>query len=600
MSDNIFKIVEQYEHDFLHTPVTIVDEYTFDQLSTIKENQRYYAGKFKSGDTDEFGHKYFFNIGKPRVKNATKNIDLDSKDINVKAKQPGDYYKAWLMRRDIKQWMKKRKLGQIFNEMAQMTPKYGSFVLKKVGGEEIVRAVNLKNIKNDPTCKKLEESGWLIEDHYYTPWELKKEVDRGWDVNAIDKAIKSFRENRKENYVDEVNTQSDAKGSAQYILVKEFYGEVPENMFVENGSPDKFVLTNYIIVSAEKGSSSQATTDKEAQEQGLILYKKEIDKIPYKDVHYDREEGRWLGVGIIEDLRDSQMMKNEEINQMMLALKLANLILFQTGDETIARNILTDLVNGDIIKAKTQISRIDTRNLGNAESQMISNEIKSLADQLSNSFEVTTGESLPSGTPFSLGSLINQNANKLFEFVRENMGMFLEEVFEEWIIPELSKDLNKKHILEISDAKEIKWVNERLKSNKMWEAIKKFVLDEGRQPTQSEVDMAEQVLTERLKIGENLYLDLPENFYDFDKAVEVDVTGESENKLATLQSLATILQMVGGNPTLLENPAMKKIMDISGFADVDFESENRGVQNNSPAAMLNQQIQPIGAMLQPA
>lgn len=573
MSKSIFEIVENCEHDFLHSPITIVDGYTFDQLQTIKNNQLYYAGKFESGNEDEFGYKYFYNIGKPRVKNAAKNIDLDTKDINIKATHPGNYYKAWLMRRDCKQWMRKRRLGQIFNEMAMMAPKYGTYVLKKVGGKEIIRRVDLKNIKNDPGCRKLEESGWLIEDHYYTPWELKKEVERGWNADSINAAIKSFRDNRKENYVDEQHTDSNNKGGAQYILVKEFYGEVPESMYEEGGNENKFILVNYIIVSAEKSKVTQTgMNDKDAQKDGLILYKNKIKKIPYKECHYDREEGRWLGVGIIEDMRDAQIMKNEQVNQMMLALKLSNLILFQTQDETLARNIITDLVNGDVMKVKNAIHRIDTRNYGNAEGQAIITEIKTLADQLSNSFEVTTGESLPSGTPFALGSLINQNAQKLFDFVRENLGLFLEEVFEEWIIPELSKDLNKAHILELTDSREMKWVNERLMSNKMWDAISKLIMEEGRNPTQAEIDFAQQVLEERMKSGENVSMDIPENFYDFEKSVEVDATGEKQNKAAALQSITSILQLIGGDPTRLEHPAIKQVMDLTGFADVDFQT----------------------------
>uniref|UniRef100_A0A6H1ZKE8 Portal protein n=1 Tax=viral metagenome TaxID=1070528 RepID=A0A6H1ZKE8_9ZZZZ len=580
---NLFQIVEQFEHDFLHTPVEIVVGYNFDQLETIKENQRYYSSKFRNGNTDEFGYKFFYNIGKPRVKNAAKNIDLDIKDINIRAKNPKDYYKAWLMRRDMRRWMKERSLGILFNEIVMKTPKYGTFVLKKVVGDEIVRPVDLKNLKCDPSTQSLKVSGWVIEDHFYTPWELKQEVKRGWDIDKINLAIKSFRDFRKENYVD-ATAEEQNKGTAQYIHIKEFYGDIPESTFKEEGDPDKFVLANYIIVSPEKGT--KANTDKEAEKEGLLLFKKEIKEIPYKECHYDREEGRWLGVGIIEDLRESQIMKNEEINQVMLALKLANLVLFQTGDETIARNILTDLVNGDIIKVKSDLARIDTTNKGIGESNVISQEIEALANNLANSFEVTTGESLPSGTPFSLGMLINQNANKLFDFVRENIGLFLEEVFEDWIIPELSKDLNKEHILELTDKEEMEWVNERFKSNHLLSKIKDFILNTGRKPTQEEVDMAQQILSQRMEGKEHLYFEVPEKFYDFDKSVEVDITGESMNKQATLQTLASIMQMVGGNPEMLEHPAMQKIMDISGFNDVDFRVAKPQAQQLPMAGQL--------------
>ncbi len=556
-----------YEADFLQKPVSIVDGYDFSQLDTIKRIQKYYAGKFEGGNEDAQGYKYFYNISKPRVKNAAKNLDLDTKDINIKADKPEDTYRSWLMRRDIRQWMRTRGFGLLLNEIAMLTPKYGSYVLKKVGGKEIVRRVNLKNLKSDPTAESLEKSGWLIEDHYYTPIELKKETARGWDANEIDKAITSFREKRKENYVDLVNNEDVKMGDAQFILVKEFYGEVPESLLKEGGDKNKFVLAQFIVISSEKKSEAQGEKQKV---EGLILSKRKIDEIPYKECHYDREEGRWLGVGIVEDVWDMQVLKNEQINQMILAMRLANLVLFQTGDETITRNIFTDLVNGDVIKAKAALLRIDTQNAGLGTDQIISKEIETLINALANSFEVTTGESLPSGTPFSLGMLINQNANKLFDFIREGIGLFLKEVFEEWVIPELEKNLDEQHILELVDKEELRWINEKLKSQKVWDAVKDFILEEGRKPTQQEVDLAITVLEERLSARDTAYVDIPKGLYDFPKSV--DITDEGYNKAVELQTVANILQMVSTNPAILDNPAMKKILDMSGYSEVDFKA----------------------------
>lgn len=590
MSSSIFKIIETYERDFIDKSIDIVDGYSFSQLKTVKANQRGYAGIFESGNIDEFGYKYYYNMGKPRVKNAAKNVDIDTKDINIRATSPDNYYKAWIMRRDVKRWMRERNLGVIFNDMAVLTPKYGTFVLKKVGGKEIVRKVNLKNLKNDQTCEKLEYSGWVIEDHYYTPAELKAEIElRGWEAEKVEMAIRSFQINRKENYDDNIDT-SEPQGSAQYIHVKEFYGSVPKSCYEEGQADDEYGLYNFILISPEH--KAEPSTG-EAEKQGLILYKKEIKSIAdvYKEVHFDREEGRWLGVGIIEDLRDAQIMKNEQINQMMLAIKLANLILFQTGDETISRNILTDLVNGDIIKVKSELKRISTENQGLNTDTLLSQEIQKIADSLSNSFEVTTGETLPSGTPFSLGNLIDKNANKLFDFILENMGMFVQDVFESWIIPELEKDLSAKHLLEITDEKEMKWIMERVRKSSTWNAVAEYIKTSGQMPTMGEVQIAERVLTERMDDPESLALDLPDNFYNFSKAVEVNVTDERHNKGEQLTTLGSIMQVLGTNPDMINSPVFQQILDIAGFSEVDVKQVQQAQQ--TAQKQPQQQMQPV-------
>lgn len=582
---SIYSLVKQYEDNFLNNSIKIVDGYNFDQLETIKNNQRYYAGKFRNGNEDEFGYKYFQNTIKPKVKNVAKNIDLDTKDVNIKATKPEDYYKAWLMRRDTVLWMKKHKIGKMFNESSIKTPKYGTFVVKKVNSKEIIRSVNLKNIKCDATSECLDLSGWIIEDHYYTPSELKKEVERGWDKDNIDKAIKSYRVNQKENY-DDNYSEANQKGNAQYIHIKEFYGDVPENI-IDGGNENIFKLYNFIIISPENEIDNITKEKKD----GLILYKKPIKSIGeiYKEVHYDREEGRWLGIGIVEDLIDMQIMKNEEINQVMLSIRLANLVLFQTRDETISRNILTDLINGDIVKVKSEITRINTQNVGLNQNQYLTQEIEKTINDLANFYEITTGESLPSGTPFALGALINQNANKFFDFIRENLGIFWQEVFEEWIIPELSEDLNKKHLLEITGKEEMEWVNKQMQKSLIWETIKNFLMA-GKIPTVQDIELVEGVLNERNQEKESFFIDTPDDFYNFEKSVSVDFTDERGNKNQLLQTLSTILQMLGTNPLLIDHPILQKILDLSGLSSIDVSQKQVEQQPQNPQIPQNSQV----------
>ena len=76
MPKSIYSIINDFEEDFDNNSVTIVDGYEFSQLDTIKKINRYYAGKFDTGNIDEFGRKFFYNFTKPRVKNAQKNSAL--------------------------------------------------------------------------------------------------------------------------------------------------------------------------------------------------------------------------------------------------------------------------------------------------------------------------------------------------------------------------------------------------------------------------------------------------------------------------------------------------------------------------------------------
>ena len=114
-----------------------------------------------------------------------------------------------------------------------------------------------------------------------------------------------------------------------------------------------------------------------------------------------------------------------------------------------AQNILTDLQNGDVVRTSSLVS-VDTRMVGIDQLIADWNRLMVLADQLANSYEVVTGESSPSGTPFRLAAQQNLNANKLFDFIREKLSIAFQEVIEEWILPTLLKDLKTKEILRIT------------------------------------------------------------------------------------------------------------------------------------------------------
>ncbi|MFZ5365425.1 MAG: hypothetical protein ACOZBH_04500 [Patescibacteria group bacterium] len=582
--DNVFERIRNYENDFLNKKAKIVGGYYFDQLETIKRIHLYYASQFDNGNSDEFGYKYFYNESKPRCKNATKNIDFDTKDIQIKAVNGGlDYHKAMIMRTDVRRWMRQRQLGKVINESVIKVPRYGTFVLKKSNSKKIVEPVDLRNIKCDTTANSLQDT-WVVEDHYYTTSELRKMKDI-WNSEAIELAIKSFITHRKENYDDGEISESGEKGNAQYILVKEFYDDVPENWVVDNGDNEKQVLAQFVVIMPEDSEKKGSQNDN--KKQGLTLFKEVLEdgKKDYKEVHYDRIDGRWLGCGIVEDSFDGQMMKNEYINQIMLSIRLSNLILFQTEDKTLAKNILSDLMNGDILKVKGIINRIDTTNRGTQENTILNSEIENLLNKLSNSFEVTTGESMPSGTPLGLGQMLNQNANKLFDFIREEIGMFWQEVFEDWIMPEIEKDLNKEHILEILDKDQIILLNEAVKKDKVWEAIKKRILQGRGTPTQEDIQNAMQIIDDQFATKDTIYLDLPKDFYNFKKSVECYITDERYNKMERSQTLMTILQTVGGNPQLLDHPIFKQLLDWAQVAPFNMPKQGAPEPNVNNAPM---------------
>jgi len=142
MNNNIFAQIRKERNDF-EKDVPIVDGYDINQLDIIETVILYYNSRFRNGQfyTDsEYRNqrKFFHNINRAPCDNATKNLDIDTKDVYPTATNESDYIKAKILREDLYRYMKKNKIGQMKNTIAEEAPIFGTVVLKKVPSDKII------------------------------------------------------------------------------------------------------------------------------------------------------------------------------------------------------------------------------------------------------------------------------------------------------------------------------------------------------------------------------------------------------------------------------------------------------------------------------
>ncbi|MCH7535398.1 MAG: PKD domain-containing protein, partial [Bacteroidetes bacterium] len=206
-----------------------------------------------------------------------------------------------------------------------------------------------------------------------------------------------------------------------YIVLQEWYKRNYERSLFPNET-DLYNLINFIY-NAWRAGLHEGDIKKKLRDAG---WKGEKIKYALRKI-----DGR--RTGMYEILFDIQTRANEIGNNIARGLEWSSKTIFRSSDPIIAQNILTDMNNGDIIKSK-DLQQVQTRMEGFDQLIADWNRIMNIADKLANSFEVVTGESLPSGTPFRLAERLNVNANKLFDFLREKLGIAFQDVIEEWIL----------------------------------------------------------------------------------------------------------------------------------------------------------------------
>jgi hypothetical protein len=587
MAQNIFDFIRTQRQDYKTRNVTIVDGLDYNQFNTIRRAELYYNSTFESGNTDSLGReKPFYNIVKHRVTLAKKATDLDVKDIQVESEGYDDYVPAFLYGKENRNWMRDAKFGVFLNEMGKTRPKFGGVLIKKTehNGELRLHKVPWKDLVTDQTNIM---KGVIIERHFYTPSELAA-MDGIWD--NVDKAMKLAEQNK-----DEENEHNQSETPGNYIEVFEVHGDLPiAYLKMKDGKePDEddwYKFTSQVHIVAGVDNFSRDEDGKLSEEGGVILFSDKEKKSPYKYLSWDEVDGRALGVGVIEDSFEAQVWTNDAKLKERDLMELASKLLFKTTDKKIGKNVLTDAETGDIITITEgkDISPLNTIAGSIPEFKNLINDWKEQVDRVTSTFEANTGESLPSGTPYRLGAILNQEANSTFVDRLEEMGLFVEEIYEDWIMPYLEKKLRKAHTLAGEFTREeLNQIDDAYINHLLAKEIQKK-RNEGYLATREEVEAERARLKDQLTRTKNRrFLDVPDDYYvKAKKKVRVVITNEQKNRAVILESLSNILMSVVKAPQILQDPRLKKIfnkiMEMAGLSPVEIDSIEGEVAQQAP------------------
>lgn len=586
---SIPELIVQLRNNFLVRDCELMDNFKFNQYQTLRKIHLYLNNEFDSGPYDSQGNKkYFYNLCNFRNDQATKNIDMDSKDVEITGVTETDFAKSFFLRAEWAQFAKDEKIGKMLNQLSEDLPRYGTVVWKRtrVKGKVKLYDVDLRNLINDPTTFCLKDSP-VVERHTMSAVEMRSM--KAWDQAEVEKFLRATTgipvQQFMENDGSGISLTYSVVDMIPEFAVYEIWGWLPEHLLPESimkGAEAKPNGLRYVMAIASGIEQGGTPT---------LFYAKEVDPelFPYAELHYRRVKGRWLGQGNVERLFPLQARANELINRYYRSLRLGTIHLFQTRDRLVVKNVLTDAEDGDIIEAKSEITPIETslRAFPQLESEL--RTIEAQADRECNTFEVVTGETLPTNTPFRLGALQGQNAAKMYNFIRQNIGLFLEYILNDWLLPDFAKGLTDEHILEIlGSVDEVEKFDQALAKSHLYDAYKKYVLDNGKAPSQEEIDVFKGAVMEQLKTTKRKAM-IPSGYFAAqDYHIVVNTVNENHNKPAILESLANVFQIVATNPQALQDPRVNmvfnKILEESHAVSPDLLAS---LSNGTPSPTMN-------------
>lgn len=541
--------------DFIYQDVNVVEGYYHNQYEVIKRIHLYTNDRF---ETDVDG--IFRNIVNYRRDAIARFLDVDTKDINLKPLNPVSYYSTMFLEQELKYWLKKNKFAMLLNEMSTELVTFGSCVLRKTSkGAEIV---DLRRLFIDPSVKDILDSRFITIKHLLTPTQLREKVKDGWDSEAVERIIKSVEEQESESALSyEDDGLNDGVTSTPLIEVYERYGELLKDECEEVDIKTDNHFARTLVIVAEPHRTKFNVDTESVESLAEILYSKEWKgDYPFRDVHYSKTAGRWLGVGVVESLFNAQERINEITNQKRASMELSAIHIFQQSKPSAVKNVLTDLMNGEIlVNGGHEITPIvnEERNLAAFASD--TDDWNVLADRISFANDVVTGNAIPASTPATNAVIQNTNSISVFLFKRQNFALFLQEFFNELVLPQVLKDLSEEHILRfVGDVTSLPAID----SVFINEELAMSVLMKGRPLTEDEIAAITFEAQERLgRTGNERFVKIKEKLYnDLEFEFDINIVNEQENAQIISQNTFTLLQAMASNPTLLDDPVFKTLL----------------------------------------
>jgi hypothetical protein len=274
---------------------------------------------------------------------------------------------------------------------------------------------------------------------------------------------------------------------------------------------------------------------------GKILFIEEAE-IPYEDVFFEKIDGRWLGRGPVEAQLENQVAVNLSANLRRKALLHSSKHLYQTASEEVAKNLVKDVKDGEVlfVGPNGTISPISNETRNVTEFNSDDAVFEKAMQQSSFTYEVATGEALPSGTPFRLGVLLSQAVETYYSLKREQFGLFLKRSFFSQLIPLFMKQ-TKEHTLAISATSEgAGYLRDTMVEYYTRKHVKDMLLS-GQTPT--DIETIKSGVEQDLIKSPYMYIDVPEGFYkDIKYQLDLNITNESQDTTKEVETLTTLYQ----------------------------------------------------------
>jgi len=539
--------------------VFVTEKVSFEMKNLIRLLRKNYWGVFDEPFDPTTGRKKtWIPLTESSVEGVVKNIDIDSKDVNVRAKKFETVELAGLVRAAVKHQLDKQYFGEILDESERQLAIDGTVIWKTIEtkdprtGEKIATIVLVDplNFAIDPTAESIQDTDFVVERAI-----INKSQFDAMEI-PFNKEDAHFSRSISKN---DPNLNSAQASSADFIEMFEGWGLVPESLFTGKKKDDAIFVQGHILASGSRDS-------------GYLIHNIERNKKewkPYEEAWYTKVHGRWHGKGIAEKVMMLQSYLNTIVNIRITRSYVTQLGLFKIKKGSkITPQMMGRLASNGAIKVNN-MNDIEQMVMQEASQASYTDEqnILSWSERVTQAFNIVTGEALPASTPATNAVLQSRNAQSGFKMVKDGVGSFIERWLNRHGLPIIQKNFTPKYVIQLTgDPSDLRALDDRIVNNRVLKAMNKLPAGKLFNPKQVALEMNK--LKERFaQQGEQRIANLVKKLDLTDFAVKVFVTNEDIDKGVAVQNLLSTLQTVSQLPGLNIKPEdiMLQVFDLMGL-----------------------------------
>lgn len=532
--------------------VFVTDKVQFIMKNVVKKARKNYFGIFNQPKDPVTGRdKIFIPLTEWTVETMLKNIDIDTKDIDVKARNSSAYLKATVFRHILKKKLDDIRFGQTLNKWLRRVAIDGTAYLKAIDdeGKLKVQVVDRLNIIADPSVECIDESSGITEKYVLSKPEFDELNLEGGElvtgVTNVDRTgIEAFSPASQTNEIP-------------YVELFERYGYFPRFVLSGDEKDKNTFFYGVARVSGLNGNNPVVHQIEELDE----------EENPYGEGKLKDVPNRLDGRGIPEMLFNIQAYLNEVVNTRMNKARIVQLGLFKMTGNVTPQQFKRLFTTGGI--KLDQNSDIEPLNTGVIDPSTYKDEEQ--AYQWGTRVTGTTNEDDQATNRPATNALIEQQgAGKGYSLRIEDLMLNLGTFIEKKMLPIIKKELkaNKSELIRITgDPKIFQKLDEALIRNQVYKNIEAMTPTEKQAMRDSGIDIemfVQQGMEEMKNLGEDRYLPIIDDLFDIEYDIKVVTSDESINRSVMASMLQNTLGVLASSGMPIRD-TLKELYDTMGL-----------------------------------